>query len=269
MPKIEAADIDEADLTEFLKTQDNFALELRLQRYAKSLGLSTAHGGSYIDPTTGKHRQFDLRATKTRNDCAIAFAVECKCLQKNFPLLVSCIPRSDKESYQTVALLEVMPSMVMPKAIRRVTSGTIYPMSEAVGKSMAQVGKLPNGAGWTSGDSDAYEKWSQALQSSVELFVAALRHTSKVTKTAVIPSLVVSDDTLWAVEYASDGSQTSAPKKVDEITFFVDRKFPVDVTYVREVSVSHLHIFTERGFKKRLDNIHDHEDWWGASFSNL
>lgn len=265
MARLSNDPITATDLDQYLSTQDSFALELRVLRHAIALQYQAEHGGSYVDPSSSKHRQFDLRATKQRGVNAIALAIECKSLQANYPLLVSRIPRAANESYQRYAFLNSVGFSIFPAIAESGHDRSIYRPAEMVGKSLAQVGKVANG-GWTDSDSDVYEKWSQALNSSIELYKVGLQHRVDLIYTAVIPCLVVSDGTLWTVDYQFDGAVARGPAQVDEATLFVGRTFSVKEPIVSEVKISHLHIFTESGIKTRLQEIHDGTAWWGDMF---
>lgn len=89
MAKISEAPIGSTDISEFLATQDDFALELFVYHEAQNLGLDVSHGGTYEDPLTHKSRQYDLRASRICGDNRIDLAIECKSLRQSFPLLIS------------------------------------------------------------------------------------------------------------------------------------------------------------------------------------
>jgi hypothetical protein len=90
------------DIKEYLKTRDDFDLELYVYHLARSLGLTASHGGSYEDPLTKKTRQYDLRIGSERDMHRIDLAVECKALRSSYPLVLSRIPRSKEESFHQV-----------------------------------------------------------------------------------------------------------------------------------------------------------------------
>src|ERR1700684_4333987 len=91
-----------ADLSEYLATADDFAFEREVYHVAHRLGFETEHAALYSDPVTGKQRQFDVRASHTLEDNKIALAIECKGLTTDYPLLISCVPRSRSEAYHEV-----------------------------------------------------------------------------------------------------------------------------------------------------------------------
>src|SRR4051812_46650875 len=102
MAKTSQKEITAADLTNYLDSESDFAFEIRAIKELQKAG-EVLHGGTYMDTITGKPRQFDIRVTISKDRCVIRLAVECKNLKKTFPLLVSCLPRSDDEAFQYIA----------------------------------------------------------------------------------------------------------------------------------------------------------------------
>ena len=49
------------DIEEYVNSQDDFGLELRVFRACKDRSFEVLHGGTYEDPVTKKTRQYDLR----------------------------------------------------------------------------------------------------------------------------------------------------------------------------------------------------------------
>lgn len=261
MAKLNPAPIIEADLKEYLASEDSFALELRILQAAKALKFDASHGGSYVDPALKKSRQFDLRATLQRGQNVIALPIECKSLRLNCPLLVSRIPRAIDESFHYLAERVPVEGGVIPTVQQRNWTRTLYEQNEMVGKSLAQVGRTQSGD-FTDSDALAYDKWTQAMASSAALIELGLKAQLGRHLTAVVPCLVVSDSTLWAVDYGTDGSVKTDPVQVDEVTYFDGR----NCGQAYEFRISHLHIFTERGMLNRLDEIAKGRAWWHELF---
>jgi hypothetical protein len=61
MAKVRDTPITVTDINDYLCTQDDFDLELHVHRTAAQIGLTVSHGGTYEDPVTKKHRQYDVR----------------------------------------------------------------------------------------------------------------------------------------------------------------------------------------------------------------
>ena len=171
-----------ADLEEYIRDYDDFALELDLFQHALDLGTAAEHGGTYVDPVTGRHRQFDLRIRIEAPERLLHLAVECKNIGKNSPLLVSQIPREREEAFHEVLHSYAhrapgeAPGVMLDRAevLRVSDQAGLYPAGRPVGKSTAQVGCTTQGE-LTGADSESYEKWSQALSSAQDLVDRALR----------------------------------------------------------------------------------------------
>jgi hypothetical protein len=138
----------------------------------------------------------------------------------------------------------------------------LYPVGELVGKSTTQVGRKGKGE-FTSGDVEVYDKWTQALGSVAELVSDAVycHKESPIGRfvTAILPVLVVSDETLWVADYTEDGQTYKAPYKLDEALLFVGRDY-----YQGGLSftISHLHICTRRGISQLLERVANDKEFW-------
>lgn len=271
MAKAAPQPITAADISEYLLTQDDFALELAMYHKALELKLLASHGGTYEDSVTKKHRQFDLRIVGQRGNKRIALAAECKNLKTSYPLLVSRIPRSREESFhqyiysRAPAAGNFMPPQPTDDAFVLTIrdDNKLYPHGELVGKSTVQIGRTEKGE-LRIGDGETYEKWAQALASATDLIADSLLHhkisTNRGFITATFPVLVVADKTLWAVDYYEDGSQKSPPHLTDAVTLFTAREYAVG--HRTKVVVSHLHIYTRTGMTKYLEELAWSEGPW-------
>jgi hypothetical protein len=264
MAKLRETPIGVADLEEYLRDHDDFALELDLFQHALQLNASAEHGGTYVDQVTGRHRQFDLRVRVEAPGHLVFLAIECKNIGKNYPLLVSRIPRERTEAFHQVlhSYSHRAPGegTGMPRDRAEVLlvsdQGGLYPAGRPVGKSTAQVGRTSQGE-LTSGDSESYEKWSQALSSAHDLVARALVGCeltgSPSCLSVVLPVLVVGDETLWTVDYNAAGSPTGPPVQAEETELFIDRSYSVGHRTV--YNISHLHIYTRSRFRDFLSNL--------------
>lgn len=250
--------ITKEHLEEFIATQDDFALELYVYDLARKAGFNPTHAGSYVDPNTGKARQFDVQASRACGEnCHIYFAIECKALRPSFPLLVSQIPRIRAESF-----LNIMSSIgtgkngsfIYPRTHSLTGVASLYPMSEFVGKALSQVGF--NGEGKLhSKDSEVFEKWGQAIASSNQLIKRAASLNNSVVEplhnSAVLPVLVVPDGTLWVVNYDGLGDHTE-PAQAHEAKYFIGSTQTIDASQSATFILSHLHIVTKTGLENLL-----------------
>lgn len=251
--------ITKEHLKEFIATQDDFALELYAYNLARELGFKVTHAGSYIDPQTGKARQYDVQASRACGEnFHIYMAIECKALRPSFPLLVSRIPRIREESFQHIVnTMGKGRASYMGNAQAQELSGgaSLYPMSEFVGKASSQVGF--NGEGKLhSKDSEVFEKWGQAIASSNQLISRAASLNYRIEDTlqssAVLPVLVVPDETLWVVDYYGV-NDSAEPIQANEAQYFIgsDQK-TVGGSFSGTFTLSHLHIVTKTGLENLL-----------------
>lgn len=263
MAKLQPQPILASDISEYLAEQDDFALELRSIRRAHEFGFRYSHAGTYEDPVTGKPRQYDIRAVYSKGACTVYLAMECKSLQKNCPLVVSCVPRTAAESYHD--RIEGWPNHIPPLKVPRSANSLLYPAGVPVGKSTAQIGRTSQG--WTANDADTHDKWAQAMTSAHALVQRSATppggRVNHLEKAVIIPVLVVSDETLWTVDYDDDGRVSSGPSLVDETVLYVGRGYEV---YNVPFFVSHLHFCTEKGLGQLLARVSQDDDWWKMAF---
>jgi hypothetical protein len=284
MPKLKSENIEIKDIKEYLTTSDDFQFELDIFRVCQNYGWDSVHGGVYQDPVTNKDRQFDIRAQMLKRNCLVKIAVECKNLTKNHPLLISRIPRLRNESVHQIIetkdlslepFANITPPIGNEKNVRvfEFTEGrSIFPVGMMLGKSTAQIGRLVSGE-LTSGDSEVYDKWTQAIASSYDL-VRESTHAYLQTKKSptfiyVQPILVIALDTLWVVDYNEDGSMAEDPKKVDECSLYLNKFVYPIAGNSAHTTISHLLIFTRQGFEIYLRKFTSQEHYWHKLFPGL
>lgn len=266
--KLIEKEINATDIREYLDVHDDFALEIFVLKCALSKDFLVEHGGTYTDPSTGKFRQFDLRATQQQYDFRIALAIECKSLKKNFPLVISRLKRSNIESfheciYSKQATDYRISHYYDESIIIRDNINSFYKVGEYVGKSSIQIGR-DNQKEFTASDGEAYDKWNQALNSANEIIYSSFNYfppySSNRITTLVIPVLVVPNDTLWVVDYEENGEIVKVPISVDEAQLYVNReyKFLDFPTY----KISHMHFYTKNGICEFLDRIKNSKKIW-------
>ena len=71
--------------------------------------------------------------------------------------------------------------------------------------------------------------------------------------TIILPILVIADDTLWVVDYTSEGTRTGDPELVTECSYFLGKA--VQKTSGSIYSMSHLMIFTKSGFNEYIADL--------------
>jgi hypothetical protein len=249
------------DIATFLDTQDDFDLELFVHRSLTASGFQSEHAGTYSDPVTGGPRQFDVRARRffPRRRWQILLAVQCEKLSADFPLLVSRVPRPIQESYHEVIRSwerrETGEDFV--EAVRWERGPELYPENELVGKKIVRVRNPAADEGFRDTGDGSYGEWSEALVSAADLvregILAHRGHAVSEYFTLVLPVLVVSDDSLWVVDYSESGRRARSALPVEETEVYVGREY--ELLAGRRYQVSHLHLFTRSGFTSFLSEL--------------
>lgn len=258
----EPRELKAEDIAEHLKARDDFDLELFAYRSLKAQGWVTHHGGSYIDPLLGKRRQYDVRArNRFPLNCDVSMAVECKSLSREFPLVISRVPRSGQDAFHDIIRVQHRPDAGGLRTVSVVSADhnrlCLYGSSEMVGKSLTRIGWEQNGKKLISSDVELYDKWAQALASAAELVTLASKQTTpnSTAYTFIMPVLLVNDGSLWTVDYDEDGVP-GEPATTDDAYYFADAEHQfrdhhnANTTY----RMSHLHIYTRTGFTDMLKN---------------
>lgn len=255
-----------------------------LQSYRRESQLQ--HGGGYRDPQTHKTREFDFRWVFRRYETALSFAIECKNVSEDSPVIISGSNRAKREAThdlvesRAAGLFQAATGQAyldVPAAgvIRNVpVDESIYPSEAFVGRNILQLkpGKKV-GSYTTARDSDLYEKWYQALSSAFDLVTVAMRYANYDQKhvfTLILPIVVLPSNTLWRAHYSETGELMSDPEKVDECELFVGRPIapPIEIGDFEEpYTFSHLHFFTTDGFIQFLLKATQDHDWRGFAFN--
>jgi hypothetical protein len=230
-PRLKPDPIGVAEMKRYLETESDFDFELRVLHSLVQMGMRCEHGGHYEDPVTKKSREFDVRLRRADGGYNIFAAIECKNLRQNFPLLVSCVPRTRGEAWHQIVHVEDPP----PKTIGGipVSSGmdgrstlhrvkgphSQYRVGDLVGKSTAQVGLSPQNNEIVAQDSEIFDKWGQSLASLHDFGweIEKLPHDSYAM---AIPIVVVPNDRLWQAAYGSDGTRIRDPERVDHCSVY-------------------------------------------------
>jgi len=284
MAKLKPDPIAKSDVIDFLDNHSDFSFEIKVLNALIRKEFSCEHGGSYTDPTTKKTRQFDIRATQVFGKRFLRLAVECKNLRLNFPLVVSCVPRRDDESFHEISisvnpdkhLLEEPPDvysramLAQSKNVHLTAERSLYKHGEPVGKSCDQVGRSPSN-NIISGDSDVYAKWSQALSSAHNLTYLACNdgndRTGDMALSLVFPVLVVPNGCLWMTQYDYDGNRIKDPETVDRCSYFVGLSYYHPGAFSGdELIISHIEFVTLDGLLVFVGEMCGDDDKLDAAF---
>lgn len=270
MAKLKTEATTQPDLLEYLAGYSDFSFELTVLKMLREHDIACDHGGHYVDPVTNKSREFDIRATKTIDKYRVRMSVECKNIRENFPILVSCVPRHEDESYHQVALVSerkrdsssfnpvfIHHSRATVLDIRGVHS--LYRAGDSVGKSTVQVGRAIDGS-ITANDSELYEKWGQCLSSLHGMAKDIYWDGDEddpldAYLSAAFPFVVVPNGRLWVANYDLDGKCVSDPTQVDRCSCFIgkDYKMGTELASAR-LWVSHLDIVTLDGLRAFVES---------------
>lgn len=269
--QLEDIPITSSDLTEYLDSQSDFNFELRVLKMLRESGIDCEHGGHYEDPVTKKSREFDIRAIQTIGEMRVRMAIECKNIRDNFPILISCVPRHESESYHQVALLNDGAGNLFSSIGRsRATTFTIknshslYKIGEPVGKSTVQVGRQKNGDSLVANDSELFDKWGQCLNSSHDLVERTYwdgENEGRIYKSAVIPFVVVPNDRLWETVYGEDGTRVLDPISTDRCSCYIDKDYVMGTKIASErIWLSHMEIVTFNGLRSFIEQYLKHKE---------
>jgi hypothetical protein len=243
MAKLKSDPIGVADLTKYLETESDFDFELRVLHSLRDFGVDCEHGGHYEDPVTKKSREFDIRLRVKDGNFHLFAAIECKNLRPNFPLLISCVPRTPDEAWHFVA--EKRSAWMKSHCITGDNSR--YAPRGVVGKSTAQVGVTQTGD-LAANDFEVYEKWGQCLASLYGM-VGSISGLPEGSVSMAMPILVIPDERLWRVRYKKDGSRIGDPEQVNQCSVYAGG-FEIPFDSGSRFRVSHVEIMTFEGLQR-------------------
>lgn len=268
MAKLKNEPIIQSDLLEYLTSYSDFSFEITVLKMLRKLELEFEHGGHYEDPVTSKSREFDIRAIKTIEKYRVRLAIECKNIRENFPILISCVPRHEQESYHQIALVsKTIPDSTIHMAnihqSRAKTLGiknehSLYKPLDPVGKSTAQIGRGMDDI-ITANDNELYEKWGQCLSSVNELVERVYwdgdeKDHFDTYLSAVFPFVVVPNGRLWMVSYDENGNRISDPIPTDRCSCFINKDYKMGTHLAStRMWISHVEIVTFDGMRSFVE----------------
>ena len=283
--------ITPSDIQTLVLKEDDFGHEMRVGKIIRDVpNIRVEHGGTYTDPVSGKPRQFDFRCAVLKESAELHLAVECKNLDSSAPIVMCGANRQNNEAVHD--LIESRLNSVSPgkqkhvifvdgmssTTFRASQDDAFYSPKSFVGKSILRIKPNPNRSQLASApfvsdsDADIYDKWSQALSSSVELAElacgAAGRHHVPKFYTAILPVVVVPDDSLWTVYYEDSGVLLKQPQPASTCELFVGREITVTRDWMpHQFTFSHIHFFTLAGFRVFLTSLTSDDVTWGKLFT--
>lgn len=269
--------ITSSEIQDIVQREDDFGHEMRVggilnsvqapqSAFVKARVSRLDHGGTYIDPATSKTRQFDFRCRISKGIEGlhnILLAVECKNLNPDLPLVVCGRERTDKEAYHLVIARDENRHVSIAK-VEGMSS--LYEPRGFVGKSLLRL-KIKDKRLCSDGDSEIYDKWSQALASCRDLAIEFANANSTVERKGnafLMPIVVVPNNSLWAVSYNNNGTIQDVPKQVDLCDFYVDHKLSASFPFV----LTHIQFATLTGLSTMLAQYADGDFYkWDRIFS--
>ncbi len=180
-------------------------------------------------------------------------------------MVVSRVPRADSESYHCLIRKTIAPNQsILDARVIRSTAvhAKPYHVGAPVGKSILRYQNNP----YAKQPDDPYAQWSQALASCATLIVQA--YTDATVNPAapdlcfILPALIVSDGSLWTVDYDENGSRGD-PQLAEETTFFLGQDYTAsssDPAGHPKYSLSHLHIYTKTGLVRALQTLNNRNE---------
>jgi hypothetical protein len=283
MAKLKSDPITQSDLLEYLNSYSDFNFELEVLKMLREHDIECEHGGHYEDPVTNKSREFDIRAKKTIKQSRIRMAIECKNIRENFPILISCVPRHEQESYHQIALVlepktdpKIFTSPISQSRAKTLSirdQHSLYKTLEPVGKSTVQVGRGTDNA-ISANDSELYEKWGQCLSSVKELvdsvyWDGSRKDTESSYLSAVFPFVVVPNGRLWMVSYDEDGKRLRDPAPTDRCPCFINKDYYMGTNLAgARMWLSHVEIVTFDGMRSFVEKYLMTEEGMAQIFPN-
>lgn len=249
---------------------DDFGHEMRVRAVLRLRGAHVQHGWAYLDPVEGKPRQFDFRATLSRETRTMKLAVEAKNLSPDAPLVVSGTTRVRDEAFHDRVKCQNRNGHDFIAVLRSRADQPFYPVGEFVGKSILRL-KRDGKKGLvhsSSLESEIYNRWSQALASADELCKAAAISVAgqHEKETVILPIVVVPDGTLWQAEYKADGTLAEPPAQVDATNLFLNHEVVVR-PHNNWMNLSHVNFYTLTGLDQFLRDLPNFQwsEWFSAS----
>jgi hypothetical protein len=156
---------------------------------------------------------------------------------------------------------------------RSQAANSFYTPKKFVGKSLLRV-KISKNVAVAAPDSDVYDRWSQALASAIDLTSEACDlskefHVPHVFS-AVLPVVVVANDTLWTLVYDDKGDVLDEPKPVRSCELYVGRSMRLRENHKalsHQFTFSHVHFFTLSGFDSFLERMVTNDKAWALLFN--
>ena len=209
--------------------------------------------------------------------------MECKNLKESFPLVIHATQRERRDSFHNI-LCKRPPyfSKIVrgenanvdfsqrTSNIKIIGAKTPYLPGQWVGKGMDQIG-LSNDTPpkFVTSDRETYEKMNQSVNSAMEMITLVEDHSELYYRfIAVLPILVVPNNTLWQINYKIGGQVDGTPNKVNHVQYYLNQEFTITeyktrnyvVPEKRNYTFTHLDIVTLDAIPTLLESYFNNDD---------
>lgn len=254
MARLKTTPLTAADIDKCLLSESSFTFEMEILAQLVRLDVECEHSGTYVDPVTQKTRQFDIRGSKRVGRSGwLWLAVECKNIGAHCPLVAHTVPRKASEAFISGMVFdkrpERIPGLGEPLVRRLEGLQSPYRKAEPIAKSLDQVGITVSGDP-SLGDSEVFEKFSQAVNSLRDLIVRGAQRWQEPAYQVFSPVVVVPEGRLWSVAYAENGTRANSPIQVKRVSHLLNRSWPCELKRPLEYAISHLEIVTPSGLEE-------------------
>jgi len=251
-------------LSRTYQSSSDLDFELQVHNQLKSAGCLSDHGGRYLDPISGKLREYDILAkpptnnldgrTATASFRHIEMSVECKNIDSDFPLIVGA-REFEYEQVKAIRLvrdhkLEVIgyQDSIPISKMHGFVAAFGQDFIEYIGVETIQIpvkGKLPDRGA-------LYDKWSQAVSHASVRYSGLIEAIATGSTNGTFPIwcpaiLVVPDERLLL---AIRGPARSSLRQVDAVLVKVGHEFTAPRLVGEKVCISNYFIFTCSGINK-------------------
>jgi len=230
------------DVQKYLAKNSDFAFEMKCRKTLGKFGDAVSYSGSYVDPVTEKQRQYDFQVRIELPEFVVVACIEAKNVKPEKPIIVHRTARLERESFYDVVACEGggNGTTYYGPTIKRVQAGTdLLRKGDFVGRSFDQYEGQ-------SKDDQLYDKFSQptnCLGSIVRSDRLLFKKRQKMI--ALVPILVVPNETLWTIDYDDHGTAQGDPKQSPMTAYFLGSTW--DCTERLKFTVGHLFMVTEAG----------------------
>ncbi|TNV71285.1 hypothetical protein FGO68_gene7728 [Halteria grandinella] len=267
---------------------DDFGFEMRMGKILQTItGAQVEHGGTYKPLGINMApRQFDYRVKVVSDNRVLRLAVECKNFYAGSPVVVCGSRRTREESYLDLIVSDFREVISrhgdedddFVGLVQKTSPSSFYVAGDFVGRATlrpepgaSKERELVKDSRYKlTGDADIYEKWNQAVTHSVRMADWAInerQNSRHFVLSAVLPIVVMPDETLWQIQYDDDGNIVDGPKPVNSTTLYVGVSQYLGNSTEQTVKLSHIHFMTATGLTEFCEKVaNNSSELWDIVF---